>query len=78
MGSTVKGFIKYFSAESFKIGLRMKKDIEFYHKAGCFCHYFVMPRVKCVGRLIVNLSSIIRMSHRSLISKYSLHLCVKV
>ena len=36
MGSTVKGFIQYFSVEPFTVGLWTQKDIEFYHKVGSF------------------------------------------
>ena len=36
MGSTVKGFIQYFSVEPFTIGLWTQKDIELYHEVGSF------------------------------------------
>ena len=36
MGSTVKGFIQYFSVEPFTVGLWTQKDIELYHKVGSF------------------------------------------
>ena len=36
MGSTVKGFIQYFSVEPFTVGLWTQKDIEFYHEVESF------------------------------------------
>ena len=67
MGSTVKVSFSISVLNHLQLVCGHKRILNFITRLEVFRHYCVMPRVKYVQTLMVNLSSIIRMSHKSMI-----------